>query len=123
VPEQLARLLVRAFGTINQQGIPLAARESLLAEDTVRDWGRRVVRASQYCNQFIPAGQNRRLRYRDEIVDREFARVWRCAPDEVEAAAWDRGMFSIRQFRRLAEPFVSYLKAGIRLDPPRVSEG
>jgi len=119
--EQLARLLVRTFGTVSSQRLSFAAAGSLLADDAVRDWSREVVRAAQRCNRLLPAGPRRletgppqRLRYRDAVTDQAFATAWRCAPAELEAAVWDRGICSIQEFRRLAEPFVSYLKAGFQ---------
>jgi hypothetical protein len=116
--EQLARLIVRAYSTA-----PLQARSSLLASPPVRDWAAQVARVAHSWNQLLPAAQGRRARYRDAVIDREFARLWRCAPGDLEVAVWDRGIPSMRQFRELAEPFVGYLKAGAPLDPPRVTEG
>jgi hypothetical protein len=118
VTEQLARLLVRTFGTAGNQGIARAADGSLLADGAVREWARQVVAAAHQCSRLIPAGPQQRLRYRDEAIDRAFGRAWQCAPGELEAAVWDRGIGSMRAFRRIAEPFVGYLKAGVQLTPP-----
>jgi hypothetical protein len=116
--EQLARLIVRAYGTA-----PMQARSSLLASPKVQHWAAQAVRVARGWNQFLPAAQDHRARYRDDVVDREFARLWGCAPGGLEAAAWDRGIPSIRKFHELAEPLVGYLKAGAPLDPPRVTGG
>ena len=117
--EQLARLIVRAFGTANHQGIALAARGSLLADEAVREWGRRVVRSASRSNRLLPVGQQGRQHFRDEVVDRAFAQAWQCEPDELDAAIWDRGIGDRAEFRRMAEPFVCYLKTSVRLTPPR----
>jgi hypothetical protein len=116
--EQLARLIVRAYGAA-----PVQARSSLLATPRVRHWATQVARVSHSWNRRLPSAGDRRARYRAAVVDREFARLWGCDPGDLEAAAWDRGIPSIRKFRELAEPFVGYLKAGAPLDPPRVTEG
>jgi hypothetical protein len=116
--EQVTRLVVRAYGAA-----PMQARSSLLASPRVRHWAARATRVAHAWNQRLPSGHGRRARYRADVIDREFARLWGCAPGELEAAAWDRGMPSLRKFRELAEPFVGYLKAGAPLDPPRVTEG
>jgi hypothetical protein len=117
--EQLARLIVRAFGTANHQGIALAARGSLLADEAVREWGRRVGRAASRSNRLLPVGQRGRQHFRDEVVDQAFAQAWQCEPDELDAAIWDRGIGDRAEFRRMAEPFVCYLKTSVRLTPPR----
>jgi hypothetical protein len=116
--ERLARLLVRAFGTASGQQVWGRTGGSPLTRSAVREWGQQVARAAQKYNRLVPAGPQRRLRYRDEVTDQVFARAWQCAPGELEAAVWDRGICSVQEFRRLAEPFVSYLKAGVHLDPP-----
>jgi hypothetical protein len=116
--EQLARLLVRAFGTANNQGISLAARGSLLADDAVREWGRQVARAAHQCNLLIPSGPQDRQHFRDEVVDQAFVREWQCGPGERGAAIWDRGIGGLPEFRRIAEPFVCYLKTGVRIASP-----
>ncbi len=118
---QLATILGRAFGTVSSYRISPQTGGSLLADGAVRDWGRRVASAASRGNRLLPAGAHRRLRYRDEVVDRLFAREWQCAPGDFEGAVWDRGISGIQEFRRLAEPFASYLKAGIRLAPPQSS--
>ncbi|MGH3249933.1 MAG: TfuA-like protein [Trebonia sp.] len=118
IEEQLARLVVRAYGAA-----PVQARSTLLANPQVRHWATQVARVTHSLNQRLPAAEGRRARYRADVVDREFARLWGRAPADLEAAAWDRGIPSIRKFRELAEPFVGYLKAGAPLDPPRVTEG
>jgi hypothetical protein len=116
--EQLARLIVRAYGTA-----PMQARSSLLGSPRVRHWAVQVVRMAQGWQRLLPSVQGHRARYRDAVVDREFARLWGCAPDYVETAAWDRGVPTIKKFRELAEPLIGYLKAGAPLDPPRVTGG
>jgi hypothetical protein len=123
IAERLTRLLVRAFGTVSNQRISSAAAGSLLEDGAVGEWSRQVARAAKQCNRLLPAGPEQRLHYRDEVVDQAFAQAWRCAPGELEAAAADRGFCSIQEFRRLAEPFVCYLKAGAQLDPPLADRG
>jgi hypothetical protein len=114
--EQVTRILVRAFGTVSNQRISFEAAGSLLGDSAVAEWSRQVASAAQVCNRRLPAGaRQQRLRYRDEVIDRAFAQVWHCEPGELEPAVWDRGICSIKEFRRLAEPFVSYLKAGVHL--------
>jgi hypothetical protein len=121
--EQLARLLARAFGTVPSHRVGAAAGGSLAADSAVRAWGRQVARAAQQYNKLLPMGPQQRLHYRDEITDQAFARAWQCAPGELEAAVWDHGISGMQEFRRLAEPFVGYLKAGVRLEPPSGRSG
>lgn len=121
--EQLARLLTRAFGTCGEERISPLSGGSLLTDEAVREWGRHVARQARQCNWLIPASGGRRRHYRDEAIDRAFAQAWRCPLSEIEAAVWDRGIRSMPAFRRLAEPFVSYLKAGGPLTPPAAVEG
>ncbi|MGH3263703.1 MAG: TfuA-like protein [Trebonia sp.] len=116
--EQLVRLVIRTYGAS-----PMQERSSLLADPGVRRWAAQATLVARGWNRLLPGAQGRRARYRDRVVDREFARAWGCAPDAIEAAAWDRGIPSLRKFRELAEPFVGYLKAGAPLEPPRVAGG
>jgi hypothetical protein len=120
--EQLARLLVRAFGTTTEALISRESGGSLLTEGAVRAWGRRVVHAARRCNRLLPAGTRQRLLYRDEVVDQAFARAWQCGPGELEAAVWDRGIGSMRAFHRIAEPLTCYLKSGAGLAAPLAAD-
>jgi hypothetical protein len=120
--EQLARLLTRAFGTVSGQRLAASSGGSLLAEPAALDWARQVARAAGRYNRLLPAGPTGRLRFRNEITYQAFARTWGCDQAELEAAAWDRGISSIQEFRRIAEPFVGYLKSGMLLDPPRAAD-
>jgi hypothetical protein len=38
------------------------------------------------------------------------AGLWGCDADSLETQSWDRGIASLTELRRLAEPFVAHLK-------------
>lgn len=111
--EATLRLMVRAFGGTAHRGISLDHLPSELAAEPVLARARRVVVTARSLTDRLPrssvAGAGR-MRLRPESVRDCFARVWDCPPEEVEAAAWDRGFADTESFWLAAEPFVLYCR-------------
>jgi hypothetical protein len=112
--EALATLLVRAFGVTHGR---LQSRWDLpppLRAPAALAWGRDfAVAARRRHDQVLgPAGDGPRRRFRPEAADRAVARLWGCDAADLQEQAWDRGIASLAALRRIAEPFVAYLKSG-----------
>ncbi|WP_341718758.1 TfuA-like protein [Micromonospora sp. FIMYZ51] len=115
--EAVLRVLVRAFGTTPYRSLALWMVAAPLRTPAMLVAARQVAATAAALNETLvprttglrrPGG---RLHFRTEVVDRCFARLWGCAADELEAAAWDRGFVDLAAFRYAAEPFVAYVKA------------
>ncbi|RQX01878.1 TfuA-like protein [Micromonospora inaquosa] len=115
--EAVLRLLVRAFGTTPYRSLALWMVAAPLRTPALLTAARQVAATAASLNEtLVPrtTGNRRpggRLHFRTEIVDACFARLWGCAADELEAAAWDRGFVDLAAFRYAAEPLVAYVKA------------
>ena len=74
-------------------------------------WGRQFAAAAHGLNARLlaPAGGPRR-RFRPAAVDQAVAGLWGCEAGSLETQSWDRGIASLTELRRLAEPFVAHLK-------------
>ncbi len=95
------RLLVRAFGTVPQRRITLEHIPCELLAEPVLDEARQVVAtAGRLVTEPKALGPDR--------VHDCFAGLWGCAPDEVQAAAWDRGIAD--PLWPTAEPFARYCR-------------
>jgi len=114
--ERLCRLLVRAFGTSEYGGAPPARLPAALDVEPVLADARAVAGEAAALNERLPrvtgGGPPRRLRFRDEVIDRVFAGRWGCDAADLRGAVWDRGFAGLESFRVVAEPFVAYLKYG-----------
>ncbi len=115
VNEAIIRVLVRAFGTVS----PVAKTRrcvTALADEGTRAWARQVAAEAIGANRLLPQstrpGRPGRFRYRDEVVDRVYARQWGVEVEHLTEAVWDRGLDSLPTFRQIAEPFVTRLKLG-----------
>ncbi|HMH90647.1 MAG TPA: TfuA-like protein [Streptosporangiaceae bacterium] len=112
--EALATLLVRAFGVTHGR---LQSRWDLpppLRAPAALAWGRDFAVAARRCHGQVlgPAGGGPQRRFRPEAGDRAVARLWGCDAADLQEQAWDRGIASLAALRRIAEPFVAYLKSG-----------
>jgi hypothetical protein len=103
--EALATLLARMIG-VRLRGLP-----ATLAAPAVLAWGHRFAATAHSLNATVlaSAGGPRR-RFRPAAVDQVVAGLWGCDASSLETQAWDRGIASLTQLRRLAEPFVAHLK-------------
>ncbi|WFE40215.1 TfuA-like protein [Micromonospora sp. WMMD998] len=115
--EGVLRVLVRAFGTTPYRSLALWMVAAPLRTPAMLAAARQVAATAASLNETLvprttglrrPGG---RLHFRTEVVDECFAGLWGCAPDGVEAAAWDRGFVDLAAFRYAAEPLVAYVKA------------
>ncbi len=117
--EAIIRVLVRAFGTVSEAA---KARRCVsgAADDGTRAWARQVAAEAIRVNELLPRttrpGRPDRFHYRDEVVDRVYARQWGVEVEHLLGAVWDRGFDSLETFRPIAEPFVTRLKVGPALD-------
>ncbi|MEU8154516.1 TfuA-like protein [Micromonospora sp. NPDC048986] len=115
--EAVLRVLVRAFGTTPYRSLALWMVAAPLRTPALLTAARQVAATAASLNEtLVPRTTGRRrpgarLHFRTEIVDACFARLWGCAADGLEAAAWDRGFVDLAAFRYAAEPFVAYVKA------------
>ncbi|WP_328373392.1 TfuA-like protein [Micromonospora zamorensis] len=115
--EAVLRVLVRAFGTTPHRSLSLWMVAAPLRTPALLTAARQVAATAASLNEtLVPrtAGRRRpggRLHFRTEVVDTCFARLWGCAVDGLEAAAWDRGFVDLASFRYAAEPLVAYVKA------------
>ncbi|WP_089157774.1 TfuA-like protein [Micromonospora sp. NBS 11-29] len=115
--EAVLRTLVRAFGTTPHRSLALWMVAAPLRTPALLAAARQVAATAAALNEtLVPrtAGDRRpggRLHFRTEVVDAHFARLWGCAVDGLEAAAWDRGFVDLAAFRYAAEPLVAYVKA------------
>ncbi|MET8117751.1 TfuA-like protein [Micromonospora sp. NPDC005189] len=115
--EAVLRVLVRAFGTTPYRSLALWMVAAPLRTPALLAAARQVAATAASLNEtLVPrtTGHRRpggRLHFRTEVVDQCFARLWGCAPDGLEAAAWDRGFVDLAAFRYAAEPLVAYVKA------------
>lgn len=115
--EAVLRVLVRAFGTTPYRSLALWMVAAPLRTPALRDAARQVAATAAALNEtLVPrtTGHRRpggRLHFRTEVVDACFARLWGCAADGLEAAAWDRGFVDLAAFRYAAEPLVAYVRA------------
>ncbi|MFC0003428.1 TfuA-like protein [Micromonospora siamensis] len=115
--EAVLRVLVRAFGTTPYRSLALWMVAAPLRTPELCDAARQVAATAASLNEtLVPrtTGHRRpggRLHFRTEVVDACFARLWGCAADGLEAAAWDRGFVDLAAFRFAAEPLVAYVKA------------
>ncbi|WP_406070590.1 TfuA-like protein [Micromonospora sp. NBC_01638] len=115
--EAVLRVLVRAFGTTPYRSLALWMVAAPLRTPALLAAARQVAATAASLNETLvprttglrrPGG---RLHFRTEVVDQCFARLWGCAADGLEAAAWDRGFVDLAAFRYAAEPLVAYVKA------------
>ncbi|MEV0004757.1 TfuA-like protein [Micromonospora sp. NPDC050980] len=114
--EAVLRVLVRAFGTTPYRSLALWMVAAPLRTAAMLAAARQVAATAASLNDTVVPRTNRRrpggrLHFRTEVVDGCFARLWGCAADELEAAAWDRGFVDLASFRYAAEPLVAYVKA------------
>ncbi|MFG1837086.1 TfuA-like protein [Micromonospora sp. NPDC049175] len=115
--EAVLRVLVRAFGTTPYRSLALWMVAAPLRTPALLAAARQVAATAASLNEtLVPrtTGQRRpggRLHFRTEVVDACFARLWGCADDGLEAAAWDRGFVDLAALRYAAEPLVAYVKA------------
>ncbi|MET8547120.1 TfuA-like protein [Micromonospora zamorensis] len=115
--EAVLRVLVRAFGTTPHRSLSLWMVAAPLRTPALLTAARQVAATAASLNEtLVPrtTGHRRpggRLHFRTEVVDACFARLWGCAVDGLEAAAWDRGFVDLASFRYAAEPLVAYVKA------------
>ncbi|MFF0467313.1 TfuA-like protein [Micromonospora zamorensis] len=115
--EAVLRVLVRAFGTTPHRSLSLWMVAAPLRTPALLTAARQVAATAASLNEtLVPrtTGHRRpggRLHFRTEVVDGCFARLWGCAVDGLEAAAWDRGFVDLASFRYAAEPLVAYVKA------------
>jgi hypothetical protein len=73
----------------------------------------RTVQLSRRINARLPMGvTGRRARFRPDVIDGSFARLWGCTEHQLRGRAQDRGFPELDLFRRHAEPFVALLKTG-----------
>jgi hypothetical protein len=103
--EALATLLARMIG-VRLPGLPAA-----MTTPAVLAWGRQFAAAASSLNaRLLAAAGGPRRRFRPAAVDQAVAGLWGCEADRLETQAWDRGIASLTELRRLAEPFVAHLK-------------
>jgi hypothetical protein len=109
--EALATLLARMIG-VRSPGAA-AALPAAMTVPAVLDWGRQFAAAAHSLNARLlaPAGEDRpRRRFRAAAVDQAVAGLWGCPAGSLEPQSWDRGIASLTELRRLAEPFTARLK-------------
>ncbi|WP_432842738.1 TfuA-like protein [Dactylosporangium sp. CA-092794] len=108
------RVMVRAFGTVEHRCIDQRLIPAALSGPAVRDAAAGIVATAAALNESIPRVSPqqplRRRKFKPDVIDAWFARLWECAPADLEPAAWDRGFVNLHHFRIVAEPFVMYLK-------------
>jgi hypothetical protein len=113
--ERLLRLVSRGFGTTDHKYLDRRMLPPALATGQVLGAARRLVAGADRVNARLPmvpgAEPPRRMRYRTEVIDALFARLWGCGPDGLDPAVWDRGFLDRESFWEAAEPLVAYLKA------------
>lgn len=112
--EALTRTLVRAFGNVSDRALTLRIVPPELAIPPVLAAARAFLGEAQAINDTLPridqTRPGRRMRFRDEVIDRVFAELWGTAPAMLPAAVWDRGFSDLPAFRVAAEPMVAYLR-------------
>jgi hypothetical protein len=120
--EAARRVTVRALGTVENRCVDYRAWPAELDTDAVRTAVHRVVTTAEQLNEAMPRTDplrpHRRMRFRRPVIDRWYAELWHCHPDDLEAHVWDRGFVDLHHFRIAAEPFVAYLKAFGRPELP-----
>jgi hypothetical protein len=103
--EALATLLTRMIG-VRLPGLPAA-----MTTPAVLAWGRQFTAAAHRLNAgLLASAGGPRRRFRPAVVDRAVAGLWGCDADSLETQSWDRGIASLTELRRVAEPFVAHLK-------------
>jgi hypothetical protein len=122
VNEAIIRVLVRAFGTVSLVAKTRRCVTAIADEGTLA-WARQLAVEAIGTNRLLPQSTRPdrpgRLHYRDEVVDRVYARQWGVEVEHLVEAVWDRGFDSLQTFRQIAEPFVTRLKLGPPLDAPQ----
>ncbi len=113
--EAIIRVLVRAFGTAGHRRVAVRRLPPELATQPALARARRFVAAALNLTERTlppvdPASPRRRLRFRDDIVDRYYRRLWGGETGDLAAAVWDRGLTDTESLRRLGEPFLLYCR-------------
>jgi hypothetical protein len=103
--EAILRVLARAYGT--RPAVRLSLVPSLLPAGAT-EWYRRAAAVTAAADlalrrrQEDGRGDAGRLRPRPAAVDRFCADLWRCPPEDLVVAAWDRGFADLEHLRRAA---------------------
>lgn len=107
--EALITLLVRAFGAARHWAPSRWDLPPALRTQQALDVGRALVLAARRHarDHDRPAG----ARPGAEETDRVIAAIWGCEPGDLEPQAWDRGIPDLATLRRIAAPFVGYVRA------------